>query len=70
MEELQTVRKKPLLGFTKDYLSINIILEEEAIKELRDVWENRVEGCQQPLVQGMRDGLHIHIPWILKEVNK
>jgi len=70
MEELQTVRKKPLLGFTKDYLSINIILEEEAIKELRDVWENRVEGCQAPLVEGSKKGLLIHIPWVLKEMKK
>ena len=64
------MKKKPLLGFSKDYVSVNVVLDEDSIKELRDVWENRVESCQQPLVQGMRDGLHIHIPWILKEVKK
>jgi len=64
------MRKKPLLGFTKEYLSVNIVLDEKSLAELKDVWENRVESCQQPLVQGMRDGLHIHIPWILKEVKK
>ena len=60
------MRKKPLLGFTKDYVSVNVVLDEVSIKELRDVWENCVESCQQPLVEGTKNGLHIHIPWILK----
>ncbi len=59
-------RKKPLLGFTKEYLSVNIILDEKSLVELRDVWENRVEGCQPPLVEGSKSGLLIHIPWILR----
>ena len=64
------MRKKPLLGFAKDYLSVNIVLDEKAIAELKDVWENCVEGCQSPLVEGSKKGLLIHIPWILKKVNK
>lgn len=57
---------KPLLEFYGNYLSINIILDDASIKELRDVWENRVSGCQSPLVEGTKNGLHIHIPWVLK----
>lgn len=60
------MKKKPLLGFTKDYLSVNVVLDEGSLKELKDVWDNRVDGCQQPLVEGTKNGLHIHIPWILK----
>ena len=64
------MRKKPLLGFTKEYLSVNVVLDEKSLAELRDVWENRVEGCQAPLVEGSKKGLLIHIPWVLKEVKK
>ena len=64
------MNKKPLLGFTKEYLSVNVVLDERSLAELKDVWENRVESCQQPLVEGTKNGLHIHIPWILKEVKK
>ena len=64
------MRKKPLLGFTKEYLSVNVVLDEKSLAELKDVWENRVEGCQAPLVEGSKKGLLIHIPWILKEVKK
>ena len=61
------MRKKPLLGFTKECLSVNIILDEKSLAELKAVWENRVEGCQAPLVEGSKNGLLIHIPWILKK---
>lgn len=64
------MRKKPLLSFTKEYLSINIILDEKSLAELRGVWENRVDGIQLPLVEGTKNGLFIHIPWMLKEKPK
>lgn len=60
-------RGKPLLGFTKEYLSVNVALDEEALAELRGVWDNCVEGVQAPLVEGSKNGLNIHIPWVLKE---
>lgn len=64
------MKKKPLLEFRKGGLSVNIGLGEKGLEELRDVWENRVDGVQPPLVEGAKNGLFIHIPWILKEKPK
>lgn len=67
MEDGANMRKKPLLEFKGAMLSVNIILDEKDVETLKDVWENRVEGCQPPLVDGSRNGLLIHIPWVLKK---
>lgn len=56
-----------LLVFHEDYLSVNVFLDKLSLDELRSVWREKIEGCQAPLVDGRLDGLHVFIPWILKQ---
>ncbi len=49
-----------------ELLTINIMLNKEEIAELKDVWFNKLSGIQPPLVETNKNGLNVHIPWILK----
>ena len=48
-------------------ISVNIVLPSDDALTLEDWWFNKVAGCQPPLVDCRKDGLHLHIPWIMKK---
>ena len=58
---------KELITFTENTITITIFLDDaEALKEAQDIWENKVEACQPPLVGSHKNGFSVFIPWILK----
>jgi len=48
-------------------ISVNVVLSEEEALLLEDIWFNKLESCQVPLVNAAKNGFIIHIPWILKK---
>jgi len=48
-------------------ISVNVVLSEEEALLLEDIWFNKLESCQVPLVNAAKNGVIIHIPWILKK---
>ena len=50
-------------------ISVNILLPTDDALNLEDWWFNKVAGCQAPLIDCRKDGFHLHIPWIMKEVS-
>lgn len=51
----------------KTLVSINVVLEEEDALKFMDVWFSKVSSCQAPLIEILKNGLNVHIPWIMKE---
>ena len=51
-------------------ISVNIVLSTDDALNLEDWWFNKVDCCQAPLIDCRKDGLHLHIPWILKKETK
>ena len=49
-----------------ELVSITVFLEAEDMAKLKDTWFNKVKHCQAPLITDNKNGLHIHIPWILE----
>ena len=47
-------------------ISVNILLTKEEALQLQDVWFNKVESCQPPLINAAKNGMFVHIPWIMK----
>ena len=56
---------RELLEFTDTMVSINIVLEPEAMSDLKRDW-GKVKGIQPPLVGTHKNGLSVFIPWILE----
>lgn len=48
-------------------VSINVAIPNEDAAMFMDWWYNKVEKCQAPLIETTKYGMHLHIPWILKE---
>ena len=56
-----------LITFTDNSVTITVYIDDEAnIKEMKDLWQNRVQSCQAPLLGGHKNGFSVFIPWILK----
>ena len=49
----------------ENMVSINIVLEPDAIETLRRDW-SKVQGCQAPLIGTYKNGLSVFIPWIME----
>ncbi len=47
-------------------ISINIVLEDEAVETFRRDW-SKVRGCQAPLIGTYKNGLSLFIPWIMED---
>jgi len=50
-------------------IQINILLDNEQGAEFSDLWFNKVESCQAPLIETFKNGFNLHLPWILKKEN-
>ena len=48
-------------------ISVNVLLNQEDALLLEDIWFNKLEACQAPLINAAKDGFYIHIPWIRKK---
>jgi len=56
-----------LITFTDNSISITVFIDdEEALQEMKDIWENQVKACQAPLLGSHKNGFTVFIPWILK----
>ena len=56
-----------VIEFTDNSVIVTVFIDDANIlNELRDVWKNKVQGIQPPLVEGRRNGFNVFIPWILK----
>jgi len=64
-EDIEFVEFKKHLDGT--LISVNILLTNEDAIKLMDVWFNKLEACQAPLIDASKDGLLVHIPWITKK---
>ena len=58
--------KMELIEFNGDRVSINVVLHKKEIEMLKDVWFNKVDSCQPPLIEAHKNGFNLHIPWIMK----
>jgi len=60
-----------LITFTENTVTVTVFIDdEEGLAEMRDVWENKVQGCQAPLVGAHKNGFSVFIPWILKPLEE
>lgn len=48
-------------------ISVNVVLSSKDASILMDVWFNKVKSCQAPLIDAAKNGIFIHIPWILED---
>ena len=56
-----------LITFTDNSITITVFIDdEEALQEMRDLWQNQVKACQAPLLGGHKNGFTVFIPWMLK----
>lgn len=56
-----------ILEFDGELIMINIVLDKASLDEIRDTWRNRVRLVQPPLVETYKSGMHVTIPWVLKD---
>jgi len=55
-----------LISFEENSIIITVFIDDEtALAEVKDVWENKVKGCQPPLLGSHKNGFSVFIPWIL-----
>jgi len=59
--------EREIIEFDGELVTFNVMLDEKAVKELRNTWLNRVKGVQPPLIETFKHGLHVTIPWVLKD---
>lgn len=59
--------EREVLEFDGRLVTVNIVLDDASCEELRDIWVNRVKGIQQPLIETYKNGLHVTIPWVMKD---
>ena len=63
-----TVSDVELIEFKENSVVITVFMDDkEAMDELKDVWYNKVESIQAPLVGSYKNMFTVSIPWILKE---
>ena len=57
-----------LIEFKEDSIVVTVFMDDpEAFEELKDIWMNKVESIQAPLVGSYKNMFTVSIPWILKE---
>ena len=59
--------ERELIEFNGELVTVNIFLEKKSVDELKTLWTTRVDGCQPPLIETHKNGLHLFIPWVLKD---
>jgi len=59
--------EREILEIKEGLIVINIVLDDAATADLQDIWRNKVEGIQSPLVETYKNGMHVTIPWVLKD---
>jgi len=58
--------ERQLIEFGEETITVNVVLDKEQVDEIRIIW-GAVDGIQAPLIETFKNGLHLFIPWILKE---